>query len=465
MSALETHGAVQVEDHVRTEDEDTDPVEHRHRALYGKTEEGSDDGGELTHDQDREGSKEWAAPALEAVRDHRTDHTKDTDHRSGHEEHLRDTRRRVEGDDRTEDQAERNSDHHVAHQGDDRVVAPKGDEDTHERHHEGADESAPPELHARRERRSHGAHTDAEHGPEADQEGVEVLGEGMLLPDTIPHGTRRHGSSQLSDLVRRYATFISTSEWTHCQLMLHSSHMNESGFLLINKPEGITSFGAITALRKKTGVKKIGHAGTLDPFATGLLIIAVGREATREIQHFVKQDKVYEAEFCFGATTETLDTEGEVQKNPNFKPEMISAEKIQEILPSFTGEIMQAPPAFSAMKINGKRAYKLARKGEGVEIPERPITINKITVDSLEEHEGLTYANFTIDCGSGTYIRSLARDIAKALGTEGYVTKLHRTSIGPFLNKDAHALEEIDENWKNKRISAEKMLANIGKAS
>lgn len=241
--------------------------------------------------------------------------------------------------------------------------------------------------------------------------------------------------------------------------------MTNSGFLLIDKPAGITSFGVIAQLRRLTGVRKIGHAGTLDPFATGLLIVGVGREATREINTYVKLDKAYEAEFCFGATTDTLDPEGEMVFDECFDAERLEKQHIDSVTKEFTGKISQVPPAFSAIKIGGKRAYALARAGKEVQMEARPITINHIAVHDIAIREvtglkgktskvpvkKLTYANLTIDCGSGTYIRSLARDMAQALGTTGYVRRLRRTRIGDLSIEQAHTLENlsnIPDSWE-----------------
>lgn len=225
--------------------------------------------------------------------------------------------------------------------------------------------------------------------------------------------------------------------------------MEDSGFLLVNKAPGITSFGVIARLRKITNIKKIGHAGTLDPFATGLLIVAVGRASTRQISNYVKLDKVYESTFCFGATTETLDPEREVVEDPHFDHERITNQQIEEMAERFIGTISQTPPAFSAIKIKGVRAYTLARFGENPEIPARLVNIAGIAISRIERRDGLLYVQLTIGCGSGTYIRSLARDMGEALGTTGYVTALHRTSIGSYSINQAKTLEELAESWRD----------------
>lgn len=221
-----------------------------------------------------------------------------------------------------------------------------------------------------------------------------------------------------------------------------------SGFLLVDKPPGITSFGVIARLRKMTGIKKIGHAGTLDPFATGLLIIAVGRDATKEIANYVKLDKSYDATFCIGATTETLDPEKPVEVDPTFKPETITTKAVEEVLTAFIGEIQQVPPIYSAIKMNGKRAYDLARAGKEVIMQARTVTITRFELHELIHENGLVFAKVTVDCGSGTYIRSLAKDIAEKLGTTGYVTELRRTHIGVHSIENAKTLEALEGTWE-----------------
>lgn len=220
-----------------------------------------------------------------------------------------------------------------------------------------------------------------------------------------------------------------------------------SGFLLIDKPAGITSHDVIDALRRVTAIKKIGHAGTLDPFATGLLFVAVGREATREIQKFVGHDKDYEAVFVLGATTDTLDPESPLDIDSS-RPE-ITREQIEEELRNLTGEIKQIPPMHSAIKVRGKKLYEMARKGEEIERKPREVTVHTFTLaGDLEESDGLIKIPVHISCSSGTYVRALARDLGVALGTTGYVESLRRTKIGSFDVENAQKLDEINaENW------------------
>lgn len=199
--------------------------------------------------------------------------------------------------------------------------------------------------------------------------------------------------------------------------------------LLIDKPKGWTSFDVVgkirSRLRQQTGQKvKVGHAGTLDPLATGLLIVLVGR-ATKQQDSFMKQDKVYEVEMKLGQTSTTADEEGEKTEVSSRQPDLT---ELEAAVNQFVGTIQQIPPAYSAIKIDGQRAYKLARAGKEVVIEPRTVTIYEITE--------LTYqypmVSFTAKVSSGTYIRSLVTDIGDALGTGAYMTNLRRTSIGEY---------------------------------
>lgn len=218
--------------------------------------------------------------------------------------------------------------------------------------------------------------------------------------------------------------------------------------VLVDKPVGWTSFdvvakirGAIRAQYTARGQKptkrqlKVGHTGTLDPFATGLLIILLG-DACSRTNEFLKLDKVYEATVELGKTSTTGDPEGEIRIADSRQP---TANEVREVLSRFTGEIEQIPPAFSAIKVNGKRAYDLARKGEDVVIPPRTVTVYSLELLSYE------YPLLTVrtHVSSGTYIRTLAEDIGTALGTGAYCTTLRRTQIAEYSIGDAGSVEEV----------------------
>lgn len=225
----------------------------------------------------------------------------------------------------------------------------------------------------------------------------------------------------------------------------------DNGVLLLDKPAGWTSFDVVAKIRGqikhsylKQGIKptkrqlKVGHAGTLDPFATGLLVILLG-DATKKAEEFLKLDKVYEAEIILGQTSTTGDPEGEITQVSQGLA--LSESEVEEVLQQFVGEIRQRPPIFSAIKINGQRAYKLARDGKEVEIPERTVTIHSIELLSYNYPS----LNIRTHVGSGTYVRSLAVDIGAALGTGAYCKALRRTKIASWSVKDARTIAEITD--------------------
>lgn len=219
----------------------------------------------------------------------------------------------------------------------------------------------------------------------------------------------------------------------------------DSGFILINKKQGPTSFNAIYQLRKITGVKKIGHAGTLDPFADGLLIVAIGREATKEINKYVKLDKEYVATLKLGEVSNTYDIEGEIVKSEK-KNNDLRIEDIKKVIKKFIGKQKQIPPMFSAKKVGGKKLYELARKGIEVERKSSLINIFKIEVIEFE----WPVLKIKVNCSSGTYIRSLGHDIGQVLGCGAYLKDLKRTKIGEFELKNAVFIDGLNENnWRN----------------
>lgn len=215
---------------------------------------------------------------------------------------------------------------------------------------------------------------------------------------------------------------------------------HEDGILLIDKPAGMTSFGVVARVRRvlsqQFGHKvKVGHTGTLDPFATGLMIIVTGKEC-RNAGHYTKLDKIYETTIRLGQTSSTGDPEGEITDVSSKKP---SAEEVEAVLSRFRGDITQRPPIFSAIKINGQRAYKLARKGETVEMPERPVTIYELELIDYTYPELRLRAHVS----SGTYIRTLAEDVGAVLGTGAYCTQLRRTQIAEWGVEGAKTLREL----------------------
>jgi len=215
--------------------------------------------------------------------------------------------------------------------------------------------------------------------------------------------------------------------------------MNEiKGILLVNKSPKKTSFSLVALLRKLTKIKKIGHAGTLDPFATGLMIMLIGKSYTQKSQDFINHDKTYVCRLHLGYATKTFDTESEKifysEKKPTFN-------ELEEVLKEFQGDIEQIPPMFSAKKVNGQRLYKLAR--QGLLIKREKIKVNVKT--TLIKYE-YPYIDLEITCSKGTYIRTIANDIGEKLKTKAYLTALKRTRCGPYFLKDAIDQEKLDDN-------------------
>ena len=210
----------------------------------------------------------------------------------------------------------------------------------------------------------------------------------------------------------------------------------EGRVVLINKPLKWTSFDAVKKVRILTGVSKVGHAGTLDPLATGLLIICTGR-FTKKINEYMGMEKEYTGTFTLGAQTPTYDLES---KPENFKPVEVSEEEIYAATKKFTGTIMQVPPIHSAIKKEGKRVYELARKGKEVVLDARPVTISSFEITNID----LPVVSFKVVCSTGTYIRSLANDFGEVLGTGAYLSSLCRTRIGAFNLKGALTPEEFE---------------------
>ena len=236
------------------------------------------------------------------------------------------------------------------------------------------------------------------------------------------------------------------------------------GFLVIDKPKGKTSFDIVAELRRILGIKRIGHLGTLDPMATGVLVVAIGK-ATKLNEFLMIMDKEYEAEVVLGARSSTCDAEGDLDYDPEYvreiykeKKDEVDVKKVVAALDQFKGLIDQVPPKFSAIKVKGRRAYEMARKGMPVRLPSRKVKVHDITdiglkvddfgygvmMEGMEEPVMLPVLTFKVLCGSGTYIRSIARDLGESLGCRGFLGGLRRTSVGQFGLDKAIKLEEIN---------------------
>lgn len=218
--------------------------------------------------------------------------------------------------------------------------------------------------------------------------------------------------------------------------------------LLVDKPLTWTSFDVVAKVRGMTRIKKVGHAGTLDPLATGLLILCLGK-GTKRAEEYQAEAKEYTGVIRLGATTRTEDSEGEEENVVDV--DHLTQEEIEAAATSFLGESLQTPPMFSARKVKGKRLYKLARKGIEVERPAKPITITRFDVTEI----ALPNVSFRIGCSKGTYIRAIARDMGERLGVGGYLGGLRRTKSGSFSVEEGVPIEEILEFGENRRKSEE----------
>ena len=214
-----------------------------------------------------------------------------------------------------------------------------------------------------------------------------------------------------------------------------------NGWLVLDKPAGMTSTHAVSRLKRIYNAKKAGHAGTLDPLATGILPVAFG-EATKTVPFVQDGEKAYRFTVLWGAETDSDDADGAITRTSDKRP---ARAEIEALLPRFIGTIMQTPPVYSAIKIAGERAYDLAREGEKVELAPREVTIHTLTIVNATETEAVLEA----ECGKGTYVRSIARDLGQMLGCYGHVTALRRTRVGPFREADAVPLVELEAEGAN----------------
>ncbi|HEX7878172.1 MAG TPA: tRNA pseudouridine(55) synthase TruB, partial [Candidatus Eisenbacteria bacterium] len=219
-----------------------------------------------------------------------------------------------------------------------------------------------------------------------------------------------------------------------------------SGWINLDKPYDLTSTHAVGRIRRLFDAQKAGHAGTLDPLATGILPIALG-EATKTVPFLVDADKAYRFTIAWGRTTATYDREGETIAESDVRP---SAAEVEAVLPRFVGEIDQVPPAYSAIKVDGERAYDLARAGETVELASRKVNVFDARVAEVPDADHIT---LEIECGKGTYVRAIVRDIAEALGACGHVSALRRTRVGQFTEQSAVALELLEDLSYEARLS------------
>ena len=228
-----------------------------------------------------------------------------------------------------------------------------------------------------------------------------------------------------------------------------------NGFLVVDKPQGMTSHQVVGAVKKAAGIKKVGHAGTLDPMATGVLVLALGK-VTRLIKYVQDQAKEYVATALFGVATDTLDADGAVLSR---EPMDFTEEDVEALVPRFTGTISQVPPMVSALKQDGRRLYELAREGRVVERDARQVEIHELEILSVGAPP-YPEVEFRVVCGKGTYVRSLADDMAGVLRGQAHLTALRRTRIGPFGIGDSVTVDDL-ANWESYLMSPARALSNL----
>ncbi len=237
------------------------------------------------------------------------------------------------------------------------------------------------------------------------------------------------------------------------------------GVIIINKPKNYTSHDIVYKIKKILG-EKVGHTGTLDPLAQGVLPILIGK-ATKCSAYLTNHDKTYQVELKLGIKTETADGEGNILQEENVSEEILKKEYVEKVLLSMVGKQEQVPPIYSAIKVNGKKLYEYARKGQEVEIKPREITIYSMKLNNINIEQKTI--NFTVECSKGTYIRSLCEDIASKLGTIGYMNNLVRIKVGKFSIQDSISIDDLiyannpKEKLEEKIITIEELFENVGK--
>ena len=216
--------------------------------------------------------------------------------------------------------------------------------------------------------------------------------------------------------------------------------MTEPGLVVVDKPGAMTSHDVVAQVRRLAGTRKVGHAGTLDPMATGVLLVGVG-QATRLLGHLTLTEKVYDATIRLGAATTTDDAEGEVVSTGSVQ--LLTEDDVRSAAGAFVGELEQQPSAVSAVKVDGKRAYARVRAGERVDLPTRRVNVHELVVGEVRPGPDHVDLDVSLRCSSGTYVRAIARDLGRELGPGGHLTALRRTAVGPFTLDDAKSLDDL----------------------
>lgn len=217
----------------------------------------------------------------------------------------------------------------------------------------------------------------------------------------------------------------------------------QNGILVVKKPAGMTSHDIVDVVRRITGERRVGHAGTLDPFATGVLVIGIGRDATKALGRISRDtDKTYIATARLGATSDTDDRDGRITEMEDVVPRKKT--DVERVLYTFVGTFLQTPPSYSAIKVGGMKAYAAARKGQPLELEPRAVTVHSLYMKQFV----WPFVTFEVTCSSGTYIRALARDLGEKLWCGAYLDGLERTAVGLYTTRQAHTLEELQEGWE-----------------
>jgi len=227
--------------------------------------------------------------------------------------------------------------------------------------------------------------------------------------------------------------------------------MTEPGLVVVDKPAGITSHDVVARVRRMAGTRKVGHAGTLDPMATGVLVLGVDR-ATRLLGHLMLTEKAYDATVRLGVATTTDDAEGETVATASTAG--LDEAAVRATLAEFTGDLLQVPTAVSAIKVDGKRAYQRVREGEEVELAARPVTVHELVVHDVRPAETTLDVDISLRCSSGTYVRAIARDAGARLGVGGHLTALRRTAVGPYGLDVARTLDQLADEFEVLPIAA-----------
>jgi tRNA pseudouridine55 synthase len=221
--------------------------------------------------------------------------------------------------------------------------------------------------------------------------------------------------------------------------------MTEPGLVVVDKPAGITSHDVVARVRRLAGTRKVGHARTPDPMATGVLVVGVDR-ATRLLGHLMLTDKAYDATIRLGVATTTDDAEGDVVSTTSAAA--LSEDDVRSVLGGFTGDLLQVPTAVSAIKVDGKRAYQRVRDGEQVELEPRPVTVHELVVHDVRFDGDVVDVDLSLRCTSGTYVRAIARDAGAELGVGGHLTALRRTAVGPYGLDSARTLDQLADSFE-----------------